>query len=481
MSLHDAAQIRAQMGHPVVDSDAHIVEFTPGLFDYMDREMGPAEFRRVKRLVRDEFGTFPPQVRWDRRIARQAWWLTPAKNTRDLATAMLPKLLYERMNEVGLDFSVLYPSLTIVWPHLPDRDLRASACRAANRYSAQLYAEFKDRMTPAALIPMHTPQEAIEELEYAVRTLGTKSILMAGWVKRPIPEVAKRAPEATPWAFWLDFFGLESEYDYDPVWAKCVELGVAPSFHSGGMGIGTRMSVNNYMFNHLGHFASAMEGLCKAMFLGGVTRRFPKLRFAFLECGVAWATTLYADLIGHWDKRNGEAIHNYNPKLVDVELFAELCRCYGGALMEQKQDLFQHPENLVPIRDNSTDLDTLDDFARCGIKTPEDIRDLFIPHFFFGCEADDPANATAFDTKRNPFGARLNAIFSSDIGHWDVPDMREVLHEAYELVEKGLITEDDLRQFTFVNPVRYLTAMNRNYFKDTVIEGEVNRLLAEVE
>ena len=42
--------------------------------------------------------------------------------------------------------------------------------------------------------------------------------------------------------------------------------------------------------------------------------------------------------------------------------------------------------------------------------------------YYFGCEADDRMNATAFG-RANPFGARINAIFSSDIGHFDVPDM----------------------------------------------------------
>ena len=67
--------------------------------------------------------------------------------------------------------------------------------------------------------------------------------------------------------------------------------------------------------------------------------------------------------------------------------------------------------------------------------------------FYFGCEADDPLNATAFNTKMNPFGARLGAIFSSDIGHWDVPDMTEVLAEAYELVDKEVVTERDFEVF----------------------------------
>jgi hypothetical protein len=56
-------------------------------------------------------------------------------------------------------------------------------------------------------------------------------------------------------------------------------------------------------------------------------------------------------------------------------------------------------------------------------------------------------NATAFG-RNNPFGAKLNAIFSSDIGHFDVIDMRDPLPEAYELVEDGHITADDFRDFT---------------------------------
>ena len=49
-------------------------------------------------------------------------------------------------------------------------------------------------------------------------------------------------------------------------------------------------------------------------------------------------------------------------------------------------------------------------------------------------------NAVAFG-KAMPLGAQINAIYSSDIGHFDVVDMRDPLPEAYELVEDGHITE----------------------------------------
>ena len=76
-------------------------------------------------------------------------------------------------------------------------------------------------------------------------------------------------------------------------------------------------------------------------------------------------------------------------------------------------------------------------------------------------------------------GARLNAIFSSDIGHFDVPDMTEVVPEAYELVEHGLITDDDFRDFMFANAVRFWGEVNPDFFKGTVVEKQAAGVLAQ--
>jgi hypothetical protein len=46
------------------------------------------------------------------------------------------------------------------------------------------------------------------------------------------------------------------------------------------------------------------------------------------------------------------------------------------------------------------------------ITRKEDWVDLYAKPYYFGCEADDPMNATAFG-RNNPFGATLNAIFGS--------------------------------------------------------------------
>jgi len=42
-------------------------------------------------------------------------------------------------------------------------------------------------------------------------------------------------------------------------------------------------------------------------------------------------------------------------------------------------------------------------------------------------------------------------MFASDIGHWDVPDIREVLPEAWELVENEQLDEQEFADFTCGN------------------------------
>lgn len=76
----------------------------------------------------------------------------------------------------------------------------------------------------------------------------------------------------------------------------------------------------------------------------------------------------------------------------------------------------------------------------------------------------------------NPFGSRLKIILGSDIGHWDVPDMTRVIEEAYGLVENGLLTEGDFRDFVFTNPVTFYAGLNRDFFKGTAIEKDAIKL-----
>ena len=238
-----------------------------------------------------------------------------------------------------------------------------------------------------------------------------------------------------------------------------------------------RLSPTNFVYNHIGHFASASEAVCKAIFLGGVTRRFPGVKFGFLEGGVGWACNLYADLLGHWEKRRRQGLEDVDPKNLDRPLLAELAAKYGSASMVEA---IRQGAGLQDAEASSVTggIDSLDDYSACKIDRAEDLRDLFVHNFYFGCEADDRMNAWAFNRRNNPYNARLHALFGSDIGHFDVSDMTQVVPEAYELVEDELITEDDFRDFVFTNPVRFWGEANPDFFTGTVVEKEAAAVLA---
>src|SRR5579864_4107264 len=414
------ARIRERLGHPVIDSDGHLVELRPVAMEYIVRAGGPdmagrfAEEQRSTFLSRDWYGLSwaDRRERWAR---RPPFWGEPLRNRGlDLATATFPDLLYRRLDQLGIDFSVLYPTIGINPQGYADEDARRACCRGLNDYYADHWMGHPDRMTPVAVIPMYTPEEAVDELEYAVSRRGFKAVMLPSYVKRPIAAIVDKAPEAARYAWRADTFGIDSEHDYDPVWAKCRELGVVPSFHGPGEGSTFHDSISNPVYNHVGHFATAATAICKSLFLGGVSQRFPELRFLFLEGGAGWARSLLADLTSHWEKRSLAGLaRDSDPRLADAGLFLDLYQEHGGTLWRptSREELAErwaaHPE------------DPTDSFASLRVSTSDELRRLFVERFYFGCEGDDPVTASAFDARHNPGGVRLGAVFGSDIGHWD--------------------------------------------------------------
>jgi len=57
--------------------------------------------------------------------------------------------------------------------------------------------------------------------------------------------------------------------------------------------------------------------------------------------------------------------------------------------------------------------------------------------------------------------------------------MTEVVEEAYELVERKLISERDFEDFVFANPVDFYVKGRPDFFEGTSIEREVEAHLAD--
>jgi predicted TIM-barrel fold metal-dependent hydrolase len=475
MSTRTSRAVREDLGHPVIDVDGHVLEFMPAVLPYVREALGAAAFDRYQR------GLSPiarilgadPSSRIASGTPQSAWWGTPSDDARDLATAVFPRLLHERMDELGIDYSVLYPTKGFGIAGIKDDEIRRGVCRGFNDFYAEEYRAYGDRLTVAGVIPMHTPEEAIVELEHC-RAVGLKVVGFPEGVHRPIaaPDRDNPTPFLQPGqTWWFDSFGLDSAYDYDPVWAKAQELGYAVTCHGGlgDMPTGTFSSVTNYSFNHIGSFAGRMHRMCKSLFMGGITRRFPELHIAFLECGVGWAAILLADLVEHYEKRNVDALHRLDPATVDYDELEVLARRYGQEWVERADDL---RTALAHVPGAGTPPDDLDDWRFLDVRDEHELIELFVPRFFFGCEADDRTIAYAF-SPANHDGARLRPVFSSDLGHWDVEDMGSVVAEAFSLVEQGVLTDTDFRELTFTNPAALFLAQDPGFFVGTAVEGAV--------
>ena len=163
--LHD------KLDYPVIDTDGHVIENTFALPDFLKQVAGPdmvAAYTKAQEAARQPGN--PKRVPWG----------TPSGDLSiDRATMMLPRLYALRLEEAGVDFSTIYATIGFNAQVMPDDEIRQAACRALNMMYADMFKEVSHKMTPAAIIPMNTPEESIAEVEFAVTELGMKALMQS--------------------------------------------------------------------------------------------------------------------------------------------------------------------------------------------------------------------------------------------------------------------------------------------------------------
>src|SRR4029077_7682884 len=113
MSAHlTAAQIKTRLDHPIIDADGHWVEYGPvftGQLGDVGGDQAVAGWNAVGGGVRGVL-SMTVEERRRRRISQELFWGHPSKNTRDLATALFPRLMAERLDGMVLNFAIIYPT-----------------------------------------------------------------------------------------------------------------------------------------------------------------------------------------------------------------------------------------------------------------------------------------------------------------------------------------------------------------------------------
>ena len=130
-----SAATRAKLDHPVVDADGHVLEVEPVLLDFLKDVAGAEMVSRYEKFMTDRPYDAWHDMSWEERFTkrpmRPAFWFTPARNTLDRATAMLPGLMRARLDDFGLDVSILYTTQGLAVWRMGDAEPRRATIRAS--------------------------------------------------------------------------------------------------------------------------------------------------------------------------------------------------------------------------------------------------------------------------------------------------------------------------------------------------------------
>jgi uncharacterized protein len=198
--------------------------------------------------------------------------------------AMDMKERLEILDREGMAYSIIYPTLGLLWEaELFDIELSSAYCRAYNRWITEFCGDSGGRLVPIAHISLGDPAEAARELERAVKA-GCRGAFVC-------PFTITRKPHGHP--------------DHDRFFAAAQDLGVPigihPTLEPAQWSVHQRFDGMAWADWYFDLFAA--QGVPQAFatfFQYGVFDRFPSLRVVVLESGAGW--------IGYWLDR-GDAIY----------------------------------------------------------------------------------------------------------------------------------------------------------------------------
>jgi predicted TIM-barrel fold metal-dependent hydrolase len=173
----------------------------------------------------------------------------------------------------GVDAEIIFPNKGLSMWATQDAKFGAAQCRVWNDWAWETFGKYYDFMSPIAAIMTADIELAIDEIRRVAR-LGFRGVNLPC---KPI------------------FGGHDARHPnynmalYDPMWEVIQDCDIAITFHI-STGRDPRAArkdggaVINYVAHALAPTVEPMAALCSS----GVLERFPKLRFALIECGIGW-------------------------------------------------------------------------------------------------------------------------------------------------------------------------------------------------
>jgi uncharacterized protein len=263
---------------PVIDADGHIMEPV----DLWETRL-PEEYRDRGLIVNREDPHYqtisglelPPRDKYVGREEHNKMGevLTEERYREPVSRDFSAASAIDSMDIEGIDASVLFPSRGLFLMGVDERvdpAVTTASARVYNDWLAEYCATAPGRLFGAAMVDPRQIDQAVAETQRAVAELGHVAVFL-----RPNP-VCRR--------MWHDAA-------YDALWAVAQELDVPICFHEAGAVPLPQVATDRFdrhgYWHVLTHPQEQQIALVSVV-LGGITERFPRLRFGFLEAGAGW-------------------------------------------------------------------------------------------------------------------------------------------------------------------------------------------------
>jgi predicted TIM-barrel fold metal-dependent hydrolase len=193
----------------------------------------------------------------------------------------------EKMNELGLDRTLMFPTLaSLLEERLRDDPLAIHVLiHALNEWLDEVWGfNYQNRIFTTPVITLPIVEKAIEELEWVVKR-GARCILV-----RPAPVPGFRGPRS---------FAVP---EFDPFWERVVEYDLLVGMHSSDSGYsrytsewdGAEQEMLPFQTNAMGILNEwrPIQDAVGSWVIHGALYRHPKLKVAIVEAGSKWMTPL---------------------------------------------------------------------------------------------------------------------------------------------------------------------------------------------
>lgn len=184
------------------------------------------------------------------------------KGARDL------KLRFADMERDGVDAELVFPSLGLLAPRIPDRTAAREAAQIYNDWAWEYLEGARSKLVPAAIIPLVDLDDGLTELNRII-DMGYRAIMM------PPVNVADTPKYNDP--------------AWDPFFARCAEAEIPLVFHTGVGEVNIRAlrGPGGALYNYTRQMNDAVDVIA-ALVGGGVLDRNPDAHVLFVECGAGW-------------------------------------------------------------------------------------------------------------------------------------------------------------------------------------------------